>query len=288
MISSPSTRRLLNIGCGERWHPSWVNVDVVPRAASVIAADAARGLPFPDAHFDAVYHSHVIEHIRRADVPRFIGECRRVLKPHGVLRVATPDLERLAELYLDRLRAAAAGCPNAAADHEWLVVEMLDQTVREHSGGGMLEYLGRDPLLNERFILERIGQEGRDLLAAIRRYAQATPQPTVQPSWPRRLVRWMRRLPARGREALVTSWYGEDALLAMRIGKFRLSGEVHCWLYDHLSLSRLLATAGFCDPMLRTAEESAIPDWSSFHLDMTPAGHVTKPDSMFMEARRSA
>ena len=287
-MSSPSTRRLLNIGCGERWHPSWVNVDVAPRAASVIAADAARGLPFPDAHFDAVYHSHVIEHIRRADVPRFIGECRRVLKPQGVLRVATPDLERLSELYLQRLRAAVAGCPTAAADHEWLVVEMLDQTVREHSGGGMLEYLRREDLQNEAFILERIGQEGRELLAAIRRYRHAAPQPSTEVSLSRRVARWLRRLPGRGREALVKSWYGEDALLALRIGRFRLSGEVHCWLYDRVSLSALLAGAGFRDPVVRTAEESAIPDWHAFHLDMTPAGHVTKPDSIFMEARKSA
>src|SRR5258706_8083028 len=139
---------------------------------------------------------------------------------------------------------------------------MFDQTVREHSGGAMLEYLSQDPLQNEAFVLERIGEEGRELLAAIRG-AAPSPAQQLRPGLRRRI-----------KDALVTRWYGADALLAMKIGRFRLSGEVHQWLYDQLSLKRVLESAGFSEPTMRTAGESAIAGWRGFCLEITDAGHV--------------
>ena len=86
------------------------------------------------------------------------------------------------------------------------------------------------------------------------------------------------------REALVVRWYGDDALHAMRIGKFRLSGEVHQWMYDRLSLRRLLIQAGFSEPVVRAAGDSAIPGWSTYQLEVNTSGRVIKPDSIFVEA----
>ena len=269
-MSTRPAPRMLNLGCGHRFHHAWENVDIAPQDPAVRRADISQGIPYPDRHFDVVYHSHMIEHIRLHAVPRFLQDCRRVLKPGGIMRIATPDLERLCAAYLDTLRASAA------ADHEWLVIEMLDQTVREQSGGAMLEYLRRNPLSNEAFVLERIGVEGRELLDTIRHAApSAAPQPRTG---------FRQRI----KDALVTRWYGAEALHAMRIGTFRLSGEVHQWLYDRLSLRQLLLKAGFCEPVQRAAGESAICGWSAFGLEVTDAGHVIKPDSIFMEARTPA
>ena len=42
-----------------------------------------RTLPFGDAEFDAVISSYAIDHLRRAEQPKAIGEVARVLKPGG-------------------------------------------------------------------------------------------------------------------------------------------------------------------------------------------------------------
>jgi SAM-dependent methyltransferase len=264
-----------------------VNVDIAPQREGVIACDISRGLPFPAAHFDVVYHSHVIEHLRRPDAEPFIRECGRVLKPGGVLRVATPDLEQLCALYLAKCHDVAAGAEQARADHEWLVVEMLDQSVREQSGGGMLTYLRRDPLVNESFILSRIGEEGRAILAAARAPRPATSAPPAL-RLDQRFRAWLRMVPSRSKARLAEACFGTEAVRAIQVGKFRLAGEVHQWLYDRISLAALLSASGFRDPALRTAAESAIPDWMRFGLDTMPDGSVRKPDSLFMEARKPA
>lgn len=62
--------------------------------------DLERPLPLPDRAFDAVYSSEVIEHIRREKVPALLLELRRILKPGGVMRLTTPDMEACCQLYL--------------------------------------------------------------------------------------------------------------------------------------------------------------------------------------------
>ncbi len=46
-------------------------------------------LPFPDAHFDAVYTSHVLEHV--PDLRGFFNEVRRVLRPNGIFVAVLPS-----------------------------------------------------------------------------------------------------------------------------------------------------------------------------------------------------
>jgi hypothetical protein len=73
---------------------------------------------------------------------------------------------------------------------------------------------------------------------------------------------------------------------ALAIGRFRLGGEVHQWLYDRFSLGRLLKDTGFTNLKVHTALTSDIPEWQSFHLDVLPDGRITKPDLFFMEATK--
>src|SRR5271166_2578243 len=83
-------KTLLNVGCGRRVHDDWVNLDLVAHLPGVIPHDIRRGLPFRDNSFSAVYHSHVLEHLRRSSAHAFLRECYRVLAQGGILRVAVP------------------------------------------------------------------------------------------------------------------------------------------------------------------------------------------------------
>ena len=66
---------------------------------------------------------------------------------------------------------------------------------------------------------------------------------------------------------------------------FRNSGEVHRWMYDRYSLSRLLTESGFINIQICQADESSIPDFNTYELD-TCQGKVRKPDSLFIEATK--
>ena len=277
-MNAPASRpRLLNLGCGHRFHPDWVNVDIAPRDPSVIRCDLQRGIPFPDQAFDAVYHSNVLEHIRRQHALSFMQECRRVLRPGGILRVAVPDLEQICRLYLDTLDRAAANQPGAADEYDWLLLELLDQTVRERAGGGMAEYLSREPVPAEAFVLRRIGTEGRELLEALRAEARQGPK--------RRKRRW--RLSRQAlRRWVISLLFGRRAGEALELGRFRLGGEIHQWMYDRFSLARLMKAAGFVAPEVMTPGTSRIPDWAGYHLEAAPDGTVHKPDSFVTECMR--
>jgi predicted SAM-dependent methyltransferase len=47
-----------------------------------------------------VYFEHFIEHLEYQDGVRLVQECYRVLKPRAKLRISTPDLRFLVELYI--------------------------------------------------------------------------------------------------------------------------------------------------------------------------------------------
>jgi len=79
---------------------------------------------------------------------------------------------------------------------------------------------------------------------------------------------------------------GRKGVMALDVGMFRLTGEVHQWMYDRYSLKELLVTAGFRDPIQQTASTSRIQNWSSFNLDTLPDGTAYKAHSLFMEATK--
>jgi predicted SAM-dependent methyltransferase len=272
----------LNLGCGSRYHLDWVNMDIAPRCPEVVQNDLSRGIPLPDASCAVVYHAAVLEHMRRSDAAVFLAECYRVLKPGGIIRVGVPDLEKTCQLYLSRLTEALNGNEAAAHDYDWIMLELYDQTVREKSGGGMLHYLRQNPLPNEAFVYERIGEEGRQLVKALRQ--QDSDNRRSLPASLRRLQRGLHALPGVARRYIAQWLLGAHGRRALAIGRFRLAGEVHQWSYDRYSLARILGQTGFQDPQLQDANTSQVPNWTSFHLDTLPNGQVIKPDLFFMEA----
>lgn len=64
--------------------------------------DIGEPLPIDDAAVDWVYAEHLVEHVPLGTVITWLREVRRVLRPGGVLRLTTPDLERYIQGYLDQ------------------------------------------------------------------------------------------------------------------------------------------------------------------------------------------
>ena len=89
----------VNIGCGPRPTPSWANLDVCP-AAGVHFWDCRRGLPFSDNAVSAIYSEHSFEHLDlETEAKPFLQECRRCLRPGGVIRLVVPDAGAYLGLY---------------------------------------------------------------------------------------------------------------------------------------------------------------------------------------------
>jgi len=249
----------VNLGCGQRIHSQWINIDFKSKNSEVITHDLCKGLPFESNSCDVVYHSHLLEHFAKSYAQIFLNNCYRVLKPDGIIRVVVPDLETIARLYLILLEKSLKGDQEAQKRYEWIILELFDQMVRNASGGAMLDYWRQNPIPAENFIIERLGSEVKNSIARIRSNPDANIQPTAPPVHP---------------------------LDPHKTGQFRLSGEVHQWMYDRYSLGKLLQEAGFDDIKVCKADESRIPDFNSYLLDIEPDGSVRKPDSLFMEAKK--
>ena len=277
--------KMLNLGCGKRFHTDWVNVDFVSSGKGVIAHNLLQGIPFGENEFDVVYHSHVLEHFSKDDAKKFIAECYRVLKKGGILRIAVPDLERIARAYLEQMESALNGNMDAQNNYEWMMIEMYDQTVRNESGGEMAKYLSQVNIPNEKFVYSRIGEEGkvireRSLEQGINKH---TYNYAVVPYW---------------KKIFNPAWYinviqrifshqqfkkKEADKKALDIGKFRVGGEIHQWMYDRYSLAKLLENSGLGNIKVKSATDSNIANWNSYVLE-SKNGIVFKPDSLFMEA----
>ncbi len=247
--------------------------------------DLRKGIPFPDGVFDAVYHSHVLEHFSKSEALPFLKECRRVLKPGGIIRVVVPDLERMARLYLESLQRSRQGEEAWQHNYEWIKLEMFDQAVREQEGGDMDAYLRRQTIPNEEFIIARIGPDGRRVIEESRQALAGGARRRKRRNRRRASLRRMARLVADRsvlREALIRRLLGEEYRL-LELGRFRRMGEVHLWMYDEYALARILTEARFAMPRRVRADESRIPDWVRYGLDTEADGKVHKPDSLYME-----
>jgi predicted SAM-dependent methyltransferase len=126
----------LNIGCGDAPTAGWINYDNSPavwlarsraltrllrtlglidagnlafidhcRRFEIRHANASHRIPHESASVDSIYSSHMIEHLDRREALCFLAECRRVLKPGGVLRLSAPNLRWSVLEYVEKDRA---------------------------------------------------------------------------------------------------------------------------------------------------------------------------------------
>jgi len=80
----------LHLGCGKRdFGKDWVHIDSVDMPH--IQLHDVTKLPFKDSTVSVIYASHLIAYFDRAEIVPILREWHRVLRPKGILRIATPD-----------------------------------------------------------------------------------------------------------------------------------------------------------------------------------------------------
>jgi SAM-dependent methyltransferase len=144
MVSEGPVR--LNLGSGHDQAPGWTSYDRsrmpllsrsrfvrggaalaarigIPAAdrvlrwpSSVRVRDLTKGIPHPAGSVDAIYSSHMLEHLEPNDALFVLRECYRVLRPGGTLRIVVPDLKFIVRAYLEGKREFLRSRAQADAD----------------------------------------------------------------------------------------------------------------------------------------------------------------------------
>lgn len=90
----------LHIGCGNRFLPGWIHIDVADFDHIDHKCDIKNiETIFAKESVDEIYACHVIEHLGRHEVSNMFISLFNILKPGGKLRIAVPDIENAIQLY---------------------------------------------------------------------------------------------------------------------------------------------------------------------------------------------
>ena len=111
----------MQYGCGFSAPSGWKNFDVSPTLrfervpllgrlysknrqrfpSNVEYGDIVKGIPLPSESCEAIYASHVLEHLSLRDFRAALANTYRLLTNGGLFRLVVPDLEILAKRYLE-------------------------------------------------------------------------------------------------------------------------------------------------------------------------------------------
>ncbi len=94
----------LNLGCGDKLIPGYLNVDIAPSRAGVqpdVEDDVRKLSKIQDNVADEILAVHLIEHIDRWDISKVLSRWMEILKPGGILVIETPNLLSACKALLD-------------------------------------------------------------------------------------------------------------------------------------------------------------------------------------------
>lgn len=93
----------LHMGCGFNIISGWENLDIKARTGVIVCNLAKEGLKrYDTSSVDFVFSEHFIEHIELEEARCLFVDCLRVLKPEGILRISTPNLEEAIRCYVEK------------------------------------------------------------------------------------------------------------------------------------------------------------------------------------------
>ena len=261
----------------EEWNQVRLTSLPLPETAILINHTLEQPLPFAANSFEAIYSFHAIEHLGPDSGRRFVRDLYRLLKPEGICRISTPDLEFHASEYLSSLRSQdEAPSADHYADYQWAVSNLIDQMARTSSGGTMWALICR----NE-FRSDYIRKLNGDLLEFIALEMAKTARAT-SPTLSGRFKRAVRQPALIGRKlaSIAQAWFRR---FSPRPSYLELSHERNLWFYDRISLGQLFAQAGFQQIEVKDYRSSSIPDWKRYDFDRSVRGDYPLEPSLYME-----
>ncbi len=184
----------LNLGCYTvQYHNGWVNIDIEDVAAfsqhygfNFRRHDVRNGLPYGTGVVDLIHCSHMLEHLTWKEGLTFLRECRRVIRPNGIMRIAVPDAGLLLRSYgrdscwdtqvndnhfqappslseFDEINDGCASAPTAAGKLWALLHEGHKNILDQESLSHLLQEAGWEPIPVQ-FRETKCGEEGKQLL----------------------------------------------------------------------------------------------------------------------------
>jgi len=102
LILPDPNNRFLNLGGGNWYYPRWENIDYYQSSILVdykIDFREKQSLPFSNNCVNAIFTSHVLEHLDDESLIFLLKECYRILKPKGIFRISVPDMDKAMEAY---------------------------------------------------------------------------------------------------------------------------------------------------------------------------------------------
>lgn len=263
----------INIACGGVYVNDWENFDYSTHSKNVKKANCLHKIPISNNVAEAVYSSHFLEHIPKSKASVFLQECFRITASKGKIRLVLPDLEELCKSYL----VYRENEQHSQAD--FLMIEMIDQCVRQASGGELGKYyqskFNNNDTKSLQFIKQRTGhviekkiENKKSLLKRVLNN-------------PRAVLSILERMYCHTVIRILPRAFKEQNISLTSVG------EKHMWIYDFYTVQQVLLQIGFVDVKRMTANSSGIDNFPFYPLDIDNDGLPRKGiESMYIEAMK--
>jgi len=252
-----------NLKKAEDWNNIQFSVYPFADTDLVQTRDIRNGLPYPANSFDAILTTRLIEHLTLAENRVFLRELLRVLRPGGVVRFSTPDLNDKMNGYLEKVEQYEANpTEENFQSYFWYVLELTDQCTRSYSGGLLME-TARSGKVSIDDMRATAGDVFDYLLG---KQELKKPLKNRRKNVGTSIMRKLQRL-----------WQGKHP---------KTTREANMWLYDDLSLRNELQQAGFAAIQTQQYNTSEIPNYEDYAFDTSPHGDYAMEPSLFMEAKK--